>query len=200
MNQRTNSKHAKYATSNPISRKLVDGFYSKLVALYKLTGVIDNYLEVGCGEGFVTRTLIDFNKPQKAFAVDLDPKEVEDAKKLLPECKVSIESIYSLDARDASYDLVVCCEVLEHLDKPEEALKEIHRVSSNFVLLSVPREPLWRFLNMVRLKYLADFGNTPDHRNHWSRKSFLVFVEKRFEIVKVLSPIPWTIVLAKKKR
>lgn len=199
MKQQLVSKHAKYASSNPISKKLVEGFYKQLLELYKLTEDTDSYLEVGCGEGFVTRSLIDFRKPKIAQAIDIDPLEVADAKKLLPDCKVEVGSVYSINSSESSFDLVVCCEVLEHLENPQLALEEIHRVSNNYVLLSVPREPLWRFLNMVRLKYWGDFGNTPDHRSHWSKKSFTRFVENRFEIVKVLSPIPWTMVLAKKK-
>ena len=199
MTQRSNSKHEKYASSNPISKKLVQGFYEQLVALYKLTESVDTYIEVGCGEGYVTRSLLDFKKPTTAKAIDIDPKEVKDAKELLPDCTVNVGSIYSVEARDNSFDLVVCCEVLEHLERPEDALAELHRISNDYVLLSVPREPLWRILNMVRFKYWSDLGNTPDHKNHWSRKSFIKFVEQRFEVVNHLSPVPWTMVLARKK-
>ena len=36
----------------------------------------------------------------------------------------------------------------------------------------MPREPLWRGLNMARGAYLKDLGNTPGHVNHWSKRSF----------------------------
>jgi ubiquinone/menaquinone biosynthesis C-methylase UbiE len=199
MEERSESKHAKYHSGNAISQKLVAGFYRDLGVLYKKAGSIKKYMELGCGEGFVTRHLIDISKPDSAFAIDLDPAEVADAKVILPDCNVEVGSIYEVKTEAASFDMVVCCEVLEHLDEPQKALEEIHRISNQYVLLSVPREPLWRFLNMVRFKYWGDLGNTPDHSNHWSRKEFMKFVEQKFEIVQVLSPIPWTLVLAKKR-
>jgi hypothetical protein len=44
---------------------------------------------------------------------------------------------------------------MEHLEHPEEALQSIRRVASKYVILSVPREPLWSIMNMAR-------GNTWD--------------------------------------
>ncbi len=63
-------------------------------------------------------------------------------------------------------------EVLEHVPDPAAVLAEMFRVASRWVLVSVPREPLWRGLNMARGSYLRDFGNTPGHLNHWSKRSF----------------------------
>ena len=39
------------------------------------------------------------------------------------------------------------------------------------LLVSVPREPLWRGLNMARGAYMRDLGNTPGHVNHWSKRA-----------------------------
>ncbi len=44
---------------------------------------------------------------------------------------------------------------------------------SRHLLVSVPREPLWRALNMARGAYWRELGNTPGHLNHWSRRSFV---------------------------
>ena len=38
------------------------------------------------------------------------------------------------------------------------------------LLVSVPREPLWRALNVARGAYLRELGNTPGHVNHWSKR------------------------------
>ena len=66
-----------------------------------------------------------------------------------------------------------------------------------WAIVSVPREPLWRALNLGRLKYLRDLGNTPGHLQHWSRRSFLSFLERRLEVVAVRSPVPWTMALCR---
>jgi len=65
--------------------------------------------------------------------------------------------------------------------------------------VSVPREPLWRVLNLCRLRYLGAAGNTPGHLNHWSRPAFLAFLRSRFEVIAVRNPVPWTMALCRVK-
>jgi len=99
-------------------------------------------------------------------------------------------------ARDAA-ELIVCCEVMEHLADPDAALSILMALASPWVVLSVPREPLWRALNMARLKYVAALGNTPGHVNHWSRRAFVRFLDRRLDVVEVRAPLPWTMALCR---
>ncbi len=81
--------------------------------------------------------------------------------------------VETLEFADDEFELVAATEVLEHVDGPEQALAEMARVASAWLLVSVPHEPLWRALNMARGAYLRDFGNTPGHVNHWTARAFL---------------------------
>ena len=114
-----------------------------------------------------------------------------------PDLTINVGSVYDLQYEADSFDLVVCMEVLEHLERPEAALEELCRVSRRWLLLSVPREPLWRCLNMARLKYLSELGNTPAHIQHWGSRAFREFVSQRAQLECVRTPIPWTQVLAR---
>jgi ubiquinone/menaquinone biosynthesis C-methylase UbiE len=104
-------------------------------------------------------------------------------------------SAYELPFEDASFDLVVCCEVLEHLEHPGRGLAEAVRVAKKAVLVSTPREPLWRVLNVARGRYLRDLGNTPGHVQHFGRRSLVRLVESRLRVVETRTPVPWTVVL-----
>lgn len=192
------SKHAKYTTPNLISRGLVQNFFMQLKDLYLRINP-EKVFDGGCGEGFVLNTLHSIRPIKEAFAIDIDEKEVVDAIKNIPFCNTQQGSLYSIPFEANQFDLVICSEVLEHLGTPEKALVELHRVCSEFAILSVPREPVWRLMNMARLKYWSAFGNTPDHRNHWNTKSFIRFIEPYFELIEVRKPLPWTIVLVRKK-
>ena len=198
MKTQDKSKHAKYTTGNPISRFLVSHFFQSLGSLYS-TVKVKKILDVGCGEGMVLHYFNDSYKVDECYAIDFDEKELEDARNNIPFCNISKGSIYEIPFENDFCDLIICSEVLEHLVEPNNAIKELHRVTSKYALLSVPREPIWRILNMVRLKYWNNLGNTPDHRNHWSKSSFKNFVSPYFEIIDLRSPLPWTIVLCKKK-
>lgn len=190
-----------------IGSKLLDGYFRAVNELLKSSGKLQvtgklMAIELGCGEGYSTQRLhkmlpgnAEFHASE--YVADLVPL----AQEKNPEVKVIQESIYELTHADNTFDIVFLPEVLEHLDYPEKALSEIRRVlkDDGVLILGVPREPLWRALNMARGKYLKDFGNTVGHLNHWSATSLTKYIEKHFgPVVKRKNPIPWTIVLAKK--
>ena len=77
---------------------------------------------------------------------------------------------------DDQFDVVVAAEVLEHLPDPEGGLAELARVGRRHLLLSVPQEPIFRGCNLLAGRYLRDWGNTPGHVNHWSKRGFVRFV------------------------
>jgi ubiquinone/menaquinone biosynthesis C-methylase UbiE len=190
----------KYENTGIVARYMVSSYFKAVEKLLSHTKGIKSAHEIGVGEGRSTARL------NNLISADLSASEYVDdlvkiAQKNNPDLNVFQESAYELKYEDNSIDIVFLLEVLEHLDYPESALKEIKRVSNEYLILGVPREPLWRFLNMCRLKYLGDFGNTPGHLNHWSKKSIVKLIEKEFgEVIAVESPIPWTIVLAKKRK
>ena len=95
------------------------------------------------------------------------------------------------------FDLAAATEVLEHVPDPERTLAEMARVARRHLLVSVPREPLWRVLNVARGAYLRELGNTPGHLNHWSRSAFVAQLGRHGEVIEVRSPLPWTMALVR---
>ncbi len=183
----------KYGTRNPVARTMMAGFLGAVAELYALVRP-DSVLEVGCGEGRLAQYLVRrLPRPRRFVATDLDTTAVDVG--LDPLIEVTRASAYELPFDAASFDLVVCCEVLEHLDAPDAGLAEAARVSRRGVLVSTPREPLWRVLNVLRGRYLRDLGNTPGHVQHFTRRGLERLVRKRLRIVERRSPVPWTILL-----
>ena len=95
------------------------------------------------------------------------------------------------------FDLASAIEVLEHVPDPERTLSEMARCAERHLLVSVPREPLWRALNMARGAYVTQLGNTPGHLNHWSRRSFERLLSRYGKVVAARSPFPWTMLLVR---
>jgi 2-polyprenyl-3-methyl-5-hydroxy-6-metoxy-1,4-benzoquinol methylase len=108
--------------------------------------------------------------------------------------------VEALQPADDAAELIICCEVMEHLRDPQAALETVARLASPWAIISVPREPLWRLLNLARLKYVGDLGNTPGHLHHWSRRGLARFLERRLEVVEVRAPLPWTMALCRADR
>ena len=101
--------------------------------------------------------------------------------------------------QDDSFDNILAMDVLEHLDDPKKAMEALLSITNKNLILSVPREPLWRVLNVLRLTHLKNLGNTPGHLNHWSKRSFVDFISNNMDIVSIRSPLPWTLLLCKPK-
>jgi 2-polyprenyl-3-methyl-5-hydroxy-6-metoxy-1,4-benzoquinol methylase len=108
---------------------------------------------------------------------------------------MSAEELRELPFPDRSFDLAAAIEVLEHVPDPERTVAEMARTAARHLLVSVPREPLWRALNVARGAYVRQLGNTPGHVNHWSKAGFIRMLERHGEVVEACSPFPWTMVL-----
>lgn len=189
----------KYGTQNPIARFLMKGFLSSFDRLSARVPPC-SALEVGCGEGELSLRLA--RRGYEVRGCDVSEAVIEEARKRALKADVDVtfwtQGVEYLNEQDAA-QLVICCEVLEHLDDPHAGLKTLASLACPWLLTSVPREPLWRALNMARGKYLSEWGNTHGHLNHWSKSAFLDFVGARFDVVEVASPLPWTLALCRVK-
>lgn len=184
----------KYRNQNPIAKRLTQGFFHCIERLIKDLPADYRILEVGCGPGESTRRILDMLQGQYFEASEFEQRLIDMHEKVGFPVPLSQESVYEMHRQDNEFDCVLLLEVLEHLEDYETALNEIFRVASKTVIISVPNEPLWRFLNFARGKYWSDWGNTPGHINHWSSAALIKLLQPHGRIVSVQNPVPWTIV------
>lgn len=189
----------KYHTRNPVARHLMAGYLRAFDRLFPARPG-EQVLEMGCGEGYLLRHLHRYHPGVWAAGADLSLDILRVATRHgCPGAPFLQASAYQLPWRSASCDWVVACEVLEHLDRPEDALDEIRRVCRRGCLVSVPREPHWSLANLMRLRYLRRVGNTPGHVQRWGRHDFVELVDRYFSVEVVAGPFPWTLVRGGKR-
>jgi len=197
----TGNTFDKYGSANPLYRRLMAGFETALDELLERAAP-RSVLDVGCGEGVLTERWARALAPRPVTGIDLpDPKlQVEWLARQRDNLEFCSGRAESLPFGDGEVDLVAAIETLEHVTEPEQALAEMTRVAGRHLLVSVPREPLWRGLNLARGAYLSQLGNTPGHLNHWSRRSFARLLAAHGEVVELRSPLPWTMALVRVPR
>jgi ubiquinone/menaquinone biosynthesis C-methylase UbiE len=192
----------KYGSKNPIVKWIMAGFDNALSGFVS-DAAPQTIHEVGCGEGFWAMTWAAEGKQVRG--TDFSSQIIRIAKanatrRGLDPSLFEARSIYDLEPDRDGADLIVCCEVLEHVEEPDRAMKALQRVVGGNLVLSVPREPLWCVLNMARGKYLSNFGNTPGHINHWSASAIRALASRYFDVVAMATPLPWTMLHCKPKR
>lgn len=190
--------YKKHTHRNPIQRFLLNNFYKHVFAL--LQDVPNgSILDVGCGEGFTLNKLQEQGIGKKLEGIEYQKRAIALGKKQYPKLVIKQGSIYDLPYKANSFDLVLCTEVLEHMDDPKKALSELVRVSKKYLLLSVPNEPFFMLAQLLRGKNWSRFGNDIEHINHWTFLGFQKFVGPKVKIKKVSIPFFWTIILGIKK-
>lgn len=144
-------------------------------------GTSGTVLDVGCGNGVISRFIGSHG--YNVLGIDVSAKTIENASKLnqLPNVQFQVKSAEALTAEGTTYDVVICSEVLEHLNQPDKLLEVLHIALKDTGILVVtvpngmgPREVLvtkpvinmqkkqnatWRFTNRVK-KLLGYSGTT----------------------------------------
>ncbi len=194
----TGNTFDKYGSTNPVVKRLMAGFHARLDELWAAAAP-ESVLDVGCGEGVLTAEWAARLGDRPVVGIDLDDPKLaaEWERRRRPNLEFRAAEATALDFADGEFDLAAAIEVLEHVPEPEATLAEMARVARRRLLVSVPREPLWRGLNVARGAYLGALGNTPGHVNHWSKRSFAALLSRYGTVEQVRSPFPWTMLLVR---
>ncbi len=189
----------KHLNPNPVQHFLLNRFHQKISALIRETDAVC-LLDAGCGEGFVIAYLKQTNGSIAAIGGDFSAEALVWGRENLRHGAPLIHfDLHHLPFPDDSFLLVMCLEVLEHLPDSTVGLRELARVSAEYVLLSVPHEPFFRGANFLRGKHLAALGNDPEHFHTYTGQSFRRMVSSVVEVLWHGYAFPWQIALGRKR-
>ncbi len=174
----------------------------------RISGVLDkveahSILDAGCGEGELQR--------RGVLGAGFSTVSLDQSLEVLrtwppapgPRPPLLCGSVLRLPFSCASFDAVLCLEVLEHLEDPAAAVRELLRVARKAIVLSVPYEPYFQLGNLLRGKYLGGLGNHPEHIQHWNMRRFRRFLERAaLETpceIRLLEAFPWIVACCRLK-
>jgi 2-polyprenyl-3-methyl-5-hydroxy-6-metoxy-1,4-benzoquinol methylase len=194
----TGNTYDKYGSTNPVVRRLMSSFEHTLDELMARAEP-HSLLDVGCGEGVLVHRWAQTLPGRRVVGIDLEEESIQAgwSQRQAPNLEYRTMPAEDLPFSDDEFDLATAIEVLEHVPDPEHTVAEMARCAERHLLVSVPREPLWRMLNMARGAYLGQLGNTPGHLNHWSKRSFARLLSQHGDVVELRSPFPWTMLLVR---
>ncbi len=194
----TTTNETKHQTTNPLLRMALRRFFA---TLNQIMPDVDTIIDAGCGEGYAAKQILTAHPQARIFGVDLSETAVQSTSTIAPELRAGIADVTRMPFSAESADLVMSLEVLEHLPQPEAALRDYVRVSRRYVLLSVPNEPIFRITRMLRGLDVAQFGDHPEHLQHWNYFTFQGFARQSgLRVIHAWMPFPfaWVILLCEK--
>lgn len=182
-------------------------------ARFILNGIHSNkpqrVLDIGCGRGYYTKLTSLFPFVKEIQSIDANPEYVKRAKKNVGKDKritIQTGSIYKLPFKNNYFDCIIASEILEHLERDEKAVVELHRVlkKDGTLLVSVPNKNypfLWDPLNWILEKafnthihkdrwWLA--GIWADHERLYSVKEIRNLLGKKFAVSKLETAVSWS--------
>jgi len=194
----TGNTYDKYGSTNPVVKRLMARFHGTLAELFARADP-QSLLDVGCGEGVLTHEWAVRLRDRRVVGIDLDDPQLHAQweGRRAPNLDYRVMKAQELPFADGEFDCATAIEVLEHVPDAAHTVAEMARVATHHLLVSVPREPLWRALNVARGAYLKELGNTPGHVNHWSKRSFVELLSRHGTVVDARSPFPWTMLLVR---
>jgi SAM-dependent methyltransferase len=187
----------KYRNKNPVQRMLIRRFVRALHSVFVGAGPVKRVIEVGVGEGFLSGWLSERFPEVQFTGVDLSANDIASLKQKFPRIDAHVGRVEELGFLEKGFDLVMCCEVLEHVDDPPQALDNLLALDPKRLILSVPHEPFFKLSNLARLKNVTRLGNDPEHLHHWGARSFKQFLSTRLEVEHVELPYPWILTLSR---
>lgn len=192
------SNEAKHTTGNPVVRALLERFHAAVTGEVRALSP-SALLDVGCGEGFVLSHLGPLGEGSVVRGIDLSAQAVARCRENAPWVDAQVGSALDLPFADKTFDVVICLEVLEHLERPVDALRELTRVCRGSLVLSVPWEPWFQLGNLARGNHLSGFGNHPEHIQRWTQGGFRRMLEGSGVVqdVRVRGAFPWTVAVAR---
>ena len=194
----------KYRCDRGFATRTLGNFFDSLVELI-LWARPTYVLNIGCGEGLDMKNI--FKRANVDFAyscgLDLRLEALKMAEKMLADSHFDAiqGDLYHLPFKLGKFDMILCLEVLEHMQRPEQLLSELSQRYSGHCLFSVPNEPCYRLTRLLLFRRnIRRFGDHPEHLNHWSTDGFIRLIRKHFTVDQVMAPFPWTAVLCHNKR
>jgi 2-polyprenyl-3-methyl-5-hydroxy-6-metoxy-1,4-benzoquinol methylase len=187
----------KYESGNPLQQALIRRFQARVLA--RLAGMeFGSVLDVGCGEGYLAEVISRRFPQAHITGVDLSASAVEAARGRVPAGRFEVASFEQLARWTERFDLVICSEVLEHLQDPASGLAVLGQRAAGHALLTVPWEPWFQLANLARGKYLDRLGNHPEHVQRWTHAAFVRLASTTFRKIDSETCFPWSIFVGRR--
>jgi 2-polyprenyl-3-methyl-5-hydroxy-6-metoxy-1,4-benzoquinol methylase len=143
---------------------------------------VSKIIDLGCGDGGLILSILKNYKNKKITGVDISPRRVLDLKKKIVGQKFLCRDISSPKLGKNKFDLVICTQVIEHVENDRKLVNEIFKIlkpKGYLYISSVIKRPFAVYKYRRKGKFVLD----PTHeREYGSVEEFLRLFKDKFKI------------------
>ena len=158
-----------YASANPLVRFF---FLGRLDAIAKALPHREKLrvLDAGCGEGHLVEVMQNMHPSHSYTGVDITSVALAKTRKRCPKAKFQKADLTQLPYKNASFDVVVCTEVIEHIGAYKKLIEELKRVlkRGGLLVMTFPNE-----FNLTIARFFLGRRpvKVPDHVNSFKPRA-----------------------------
>jgi len=153
-------------------------------------------LDIGCGQGKLLQVLANYFSNAEFIGIDTNVNSIEQASKnSLPNVSFLLLN-YIETIQLGTFDMVICSEVYEHIDDPNNLLFYLQKLvkDNGFLSISTPSGWMYRIPRISNIKMLlknprAYFANHLFPEKHWSQALYIHPAIKPKKLIRMLNTI-----------
>lgn len=142
-------------------------------------------LDLGCGEGGMIRAILNKFSQKEIIGVDISPRRIELLRKKFPKHKFLCEDVNKTSLKKNEFDLIICTQVIEHVENDKKLIDEIYRIlkiRGKLYITSVIKNPWAIYKYRNNNKFVLD----PTHeREYSSEQEFISLFRERLKLIKI---------------
>jgi len=169
--------------SNKVIQKVPNPEIPKMIQ--ELVWKSERILDLGCGDGEFIKEILKKYSRKKITGVDISPSRIARLKQEFPSIDLLCEDILKNSLKKEQFDLIICSQVIEHIQNEEEIIQEFNRLlrkGGYLYVTSVLKKPWAVYKYRNNGKFVLD----PTHeREYASEEEFRKNIEKHFKLLKV---------------
>jgi len=141
-------------------------------------------LDLGCGEGGIISAILKKFPNKRIVGIDISPRRINLLKNKFPKQTFLCKDINSTHLKSNGFDLIICTQVIEHVEDDKMLIKEIYRLlekGGHLYITSVIKKKWAIYKYRNNGKFVLD----PTHeREYSSKKDFIKRFKKKFLLIK----------------
>jgi 2-polyprenyl-3-methyl-5-hydroxy-6-metoxy-1,4-benzoquinol methylase len=147
-------------------------------------------VDLGCGEGIALEKLVRSFPGKDAIGIDLERENIAICKS--HGLSAIYSDVYDLALKGDSFDVCLCIDVFEHLTKPLEALRGIHRIlrRDGRLIMMIPNDRNF-FAARLAMGMVREAFYDAGHEKQWRPSEVWDLLRREGFSIKALKNLPF---------